>query len=233
MKTLTANLLPLTAPFAGVVINRNMVIGELTSTATPQFVLADISQLWVMVDVRREDANRLARDQEVLFVPDGAREDRNEEAGLYASTLSLLSAGCLPTALSLLPERVEFAVGKVDWISSEVDEKTRTVRVRAVIPNQQHRLRPHTFGNGWITIRSSPAALVVPNTAIQADGPYQFVFVQRDAQTFEPRLVQTGIKDDKFTEILSGVSMGEKVVTTGSYVLKSEMFRDRLGGGDD
>ncbi len=197
---LPANLLPLKAPWDGMVINRNIVEGELASPATPQFTLANLGQLWVMLDVRSEEASRLKEGQEVVFVPDGVQEEKAE--------------------------------GKIDWISSEVDPKTRTVRVRAPVANPDHRLRPHTFGDGRITVRSQPYALAVPNEALQADGPLSLVFVRIDDQTFEWRRVQTGLKDDKYTEILSGLAAGELVVTTGSFVLKTELFKDRLGGDD-
>jgi len=58
-----------------------------------------------------------------------------------------------------------------------------------------------------------------------------FVHVER-YQVFEPRLVRTGLHNDVFTEILSGVNPGEQVVTTGSHVLKTELFKDRLGKDD-
>lgn len=215
LETLTANLLPLKAPFDGEVISRNIVIGEIASPSTPQFALADVSRLWVMLDVRSEEAGRLSLGQEVVFAPDGAPE---EKVAVAPSTSGV--------------ERGEGTRVQVDWISPEVDEKTRTVRVRATVPNSHHQLRPHTFGTGRIIVRSHPDSLVVPNESLQADGPYQLVFVRIDDQTFEPRLVQVGVKDEKYTEILSGLTAGELVVTTGSFVLKTELFKDRLGGDD-
>lgn len=69
---LSSNLLPMYAPFDGVVVTRDIVNGEVVSPAKPQFVLADLRQLWIMLHVRMEDAHRLARDQEVFFRLDGA-----------------------------------------------------------------------------------------------------------------------------------------------------------------
>jgi len=232
-ETLTANLLPLKAPWDGEVISRNIVVGEIATSSVPQFTLADVRQLWVMLDVRGEEAAQLALKQEVVFVPDGARDEKPEKPAPSSPGLAMLGGGLMPTVLGLRAENGSSAVGKIDWISPEVDEKTRTVRVRAVVPNPLRRLRPHTFGTGRITVRSHPDTLVVPSDAIQTDGPFQMVFVWIDDQTFESRLVQTGMKDDEYTEIVSGVSLGEKVVTTGSFILKTELFKDRLGGGDD
>lgn len=73
--TLTSNLLPMYAPFDGVVINRDIVIGEVVSPSTPQFVLADLRHLWILLHVRLEDAHKLKEDQEVIFHLDGADRD--------------------------------------------------------------------------------------------------------------------------------------------------------------
>jgi membrane fusion protein, heavy metal efflux system len=229
--TLTANLLPLRAPFDGEVISHDIVIGEIATTTTPQFVLADVRRLWVILEIRREDAARLAVGQEVAFLPDGAREDATAEPCLALSTLGLLSGeqGSLLAALSALPNRDEMARGRLSWISLEVDEKTRTVKARAEVSNPQRRLRPHTFGNGRILVRRQSDAIAVPTEAIQTDGPNQLVFVKISEQEFQPRLVQTGVRDENFTEILSGVLPDEIVVATGSHVLKTELFKDRLG----
>jgi len=200
--TVTANLLPLRTPFDGTVIGRNIVTGELASVGQPQFVVADVSRLWVLLDVRREDAGQLALGQEVTFVPDGQMENG------------------------------EVAQGRLAWISPEVDEKTRTVRVRAEAINPQGRLRPNTFGNGRVLVRQRPNALTVPAEAVQTDGPSSLVFVRISDQVFEPRLVELGLRDDKGIEIVSGVQPGELVVTTGSHVLKTELFKGRIAEGD-
>jgi cobalt-zinc-cadmium efflux system membrane fusion protein len=73
--TLTNNLLPMYAPFDGAVVKRDIVIGEIVNPSTPQFVLADLRRLWIMMNVRLEDAGKLKRDQEVAFHLDGANED--------------------------------------------------------------------------------------------------------------------------------------------------------------
>src|SRR5262249_48882806 len=67
---LPANLLPFRAPFAGVVLKRDITVGELASTTQPQFVLADTSRLWLLLDVRQEDAPRVRAKQLVQFTAD-------------------------------------------------------------------------------------------------------------------------------------------------------------------
>lgn len=196
----SSNLIPLVTPFNGVIVGRDIVTGEVVGTTQPQFTIADISHMWVLLDVRMEDTADLAIGQEITFRPEGMSS--------------------------------EAAHGKVSWISTEVDEKTRTVRVRAEIENSFGRFRAHTFGTGQILVRSIPNAVVVPDDAIQADEKCRMVFVRQGDAQFVTRLIQLGIRQDGFTQILSGVAPGEEVATIGSHALKSQINKDRIGEGD-
>jgi cobalt-zinc-cadmium efflux system membrane fusion protein len=132
------------------------------------------------------------------------------------------------------------ARGKVAWISTAVDEKTRTVKVRADLANADGQLRAGTFGPGRIVLREEPNAVVVPNEAVQSegDGNCQVVFV-RDKnflkegapKVFHVRTVRVGGKNDQNTEIIAGVLPGELVATKGSGGLRSELLKNNLGAG--
>lgn len=214
----TANLIPLVAPFDGVVVGREAVVGEMVEASVPQFVVADVSRMWILLEVRKEDAGRLAIGQQMLF-----------------STVGL-------------QDEVE---SKVTWISTEVDEKTRTVQVRAEVLNPQVRegatgydgqrlLRANSFGSGRLRVRDVPLAVVVPSNAVQWDDDGHLVFVPRaDGVSFEPRKVRPGVTREGVTEIQAGLAVGEVVVTKGSHLLKSERSRLRLaensqaGAGND
>jgi membrane fusion protein, heavy metal efflux system len=65
--TLTSNLLPMYAPFDSIVIKREIVIGEMVNPTTPQFILADVSRLSIMLYVHLEDSGKVAVGQEVTF----------------------------------------------------------------------------------------------------------------------------------------------------------------------
>ncbi len=194
-----ADLLPMYAPFDGLVIHHEAVLGEVVSTTQPQFTVADVSTLMVLLNLRVEDANRVAKGQEVAFRPDGEKEE---------------------------------ARGPLDWVSAEVDEKTRTVRARATVPNPKGRLRPRTFGTGRVLVQPIPKAVAVPDAAIQWEAGKALVFVRQSATEFLPKVVTLGVKQDGYTQVLEGVGPGDEVVTTGSHVLRSEMLKDRIGGED-
>ena len=198
--TLTSNLLPMYAPFDSMVIKRDIVIGEVVNPTTPQFVLADLSRLWIMLHVRLEDVGKLSDGQEVLFHLNGANED-------------------VPLA-------------KINWISAEVDEKTRTVSVRADVDNPKGRLRPNTFGDARILVREHKR-LTVPNGALQFDGSAHVVFARGATDTeFQPLRVELGPRHPDFTVVLSGVKAGQKIAISGTHVLLSEMQKERIGDDD-
>jgi cobalt-zinc-cadmium efflux system membrane fusion protein len=194
----TANLLPLTAPFDGVIVSARKAKGEAVGPAEPQIVLADLRKLRLMLNVRPADVGGLRVGQDVFFTAAGVD-------------------GEVP--------------GKLAWISPEVDEKTRVVLARVEVANPDGKLRPRTFGAARVVTESKSSALTVPDDAIQADEGFQYVFVQGDEETvFYARRVKLGGRQNGFTEIVEGVAAGERVVTKGSHALKSELFKDRIGG---
>ena len=121
--------------------------------------------------------------------------------------------------------------GRVTWISTAADERTRTVKVRADVENPGGRLRANTFGTGRIIVRESPKATAVPTAAIHWEGCCHVVFVRLTEEIFQTRKVQLGARRPPFTEVLAGVLPGELVATVGSHVLKSDLLKSKLGAG--
>lgn len=194
------NLLPMYAPFDGMVMKRDIVIGEMVTPATPQFHLADLRRLWICMHVRLEDAKRLRERQEVAFHLDGSNEDA-------------------PPAT-------------ISWISADVDEKTRTVAIRAIVDNSQGRLRPNAFGDARILVGQQKRS-IVPNDALQFDGTSYVVFVCGESPTeFQPRRVQLGPRHKDFSVVLSGIEAGQTIAISGCHVLLSEMLKERIAGED-
>ncbi|HEV3122344.1 MAG TPA: efflux RND transporter periplasmic adaptor subunit [Isosphaeraceae bacterium] len=124
--------------------------------------------------------------------------------------------------------------GKVTWMGTEVNTLTRTTRVRAELPNPEGRLRANQFGSATIRVGAPHDAIVVPRRAVQnADGA-ALVFVAQSDGSFRPQRVLTVPSvSDSLLEVTWGLKPGERVVTTRSYTLKAELFRDRLGAADN
>ena len=128
--------------------------------------------------------------------------------------------------------------GKISWISTEADPKTRTIKVRANLTDPNGGRKANTFGSGRVILREEPEVVSVPNESVQSEGCCQIVFV-RDKDFLKPdapkvfhvRKVRVGARDDKKTEISAGILPGELVVTKGSGLILTELMRGSLGEG--
>lgn len=198
-KLTTANLLPITAPFDGVVVERKIVAGETVDPTKPLFAIADTSRLWVTMDLAVDNVSRVKVGQEVVFRADVARDQQVR--------------------------------GKVTWVSSAVDDETRTFRVRADVENEGRQLLARTFGAAQVLIRENPNAIAIPNDAIQWEGCCYVAFVRLSDTIFQTRKLRIGAEFNGYTEVLVGVLPGEVVATVGSNVLKSEILKANLGAG--
>ena len=206
----SANLFPLIAPFDGVVTRQDVVPGEVVSpNEKAPTEVADVNTMWVKLSVRIEDAAKLDLGQEVEFTSRG------------------------------LPEPVR---GTVTWVSTKIDERTRTIQARCPVDNPVvgrpghpgddglRLLRANLFGAARIRVARHPDSVVVPDAAVQRmPDKTTLVFVALpDGITFEARTVRLGLTRAGRTQLLAGVSPGERVVARGSYVLKSELMKDSL-----
>ena len=111
------------------------------------------------------------------------------------------------------------------FIGDTLAPKTRRVTIRCRVPNVQGKLKPQmyttlSFGEG-----EPRTTLAVSSQAIQELNGKTVVFIAADAEKFLPREVRLGPETEGWVEILSGVSLGEKIVTTGSFLLKSELSK--------
>ncbi len=114
--------------------------------------------------------------------------------------------------------------GTVDWISATLDPTTRTARVRAIVPNPTHELKPEMFATVSIRVPGT-TALTVPRSAILHFGETTMVFVQLPLAPdgrlrFERRPVNVDedIAGD-FLPVLRGLRDGEQVVVSGAMLL--------------
>ncbi|MBU6400695.1 MAG: efflux RND transporter periplasmic adaptor subunit [Verrucomicrobia bacterium] len=144
------------------------------------------------------------------------------QAEIYEQDLPYLKLGQEATVtLAYLPDR-EFR-GRVTYIYPYLDEKTRTVRVRMEFHNPGYFLKPGMFAAVQIVSELEPAALLLPNMAVLRSGERNTVFVALAGGKFEPRTVVLGpqAEGDRF-QVLSGLKEGERVVTSGQFMLDSE-----------
>ncbi len=120
--------------------------------------------------------------------------------------------------------------GTVTYVGAVIDPATRTIMVRAELPNSDRRLRPHMFVDATLLVPEQPA-LTIPRKAVQQVGERTVVFLPRGPSRFEVRDVRLGAVSEPYVEVKEGLAAGDKVVTEGSYMLKSEILRDQMPTG--
>ncbi len=120
--------------------------------------------------------------------------------------------------------------GKVTYIYPQLDNATRTLKVRIEVPNPGFALKPDMYANVGLKIDYGQR-VVVPQEAVMDSGAEQQVFVARDGGYFEPRRVELGAKVDNDVIVLSGLKAGEIVVTSANFLIDSESKLKSATGG--
>jgi RND family efflux transporter MFP subunit len=121
--------------------------------------------------------------------------------------------------LEALPGRVFNA--RIDYLQPEVDPMTRTLKVRLNMENPGVLLKPDMYADVDFLV-TIPSKLTVPADAVLNAGERKTVFVDRGNGYFEPRQVKTGEREGDRIQILSGLSAGERIVTSGNFLIDSE-----------
>lgn len=144
------------------------------------------------------------------------------QAQVYEQDLDYVKLGQEATVtLSYLPDR-EFR-GRVTYIYPNVDEKTRTARVRMEFHNPGYFLKPGMFATVQVLSELAPSVILAPDMAILRSGERNTVFVALEGGKFEPRTVTLGPQAENDTyQVLSGLTEGERIVTSGQFLLDSE-----------
>ncbi|TAJ32401.1 MAG: efflux RND transporter periplasmic adaptor subunit, partial [Nitrospirae bacterium] len=111
--------------------------------------------------------------------------------------------------------------GRVSYIYPYLNKEARTVKVRLELPNPGILLKPEMYGEVQIKVRRG-TNLAIPEQAVLDSGTRQLVFVVRGEGLFEPRTVKLGPKIGAYYEVREGVAQGERVVTSGNFLIDSE-----------
>ena len=114
--------------------------------------------------------------------------------------------------------------GVLSYVSPILDSTTKTLEVRADIPNKDLKIKPNMYAEMFVNT-GMVNVLAIPNDAVEKYGDYYFAYVKIAPHTYEERKVQIGKKNDKYSEIVSGIKAGEEVVTKGSFELLGESIK--------
>ena len=113
-------------------------------------------------------------------------------------------------------------VGKVTAILPQVDPATRTLRARIELANPGLVLKPGMFVRVGVHLADAGQVLLVPQEAVIATGKRNVVIVANDNGRFEPREVALGRATGSDVEVTAGVAEGQRVVTSGQFLIDSE-----------
>jgi len=113
--------------------------------------------------------------------------------------------------------------GKIVTIGPNIDPNTRRVFVRSEIADPDYDLRAGMFATFVITLAPPKKALAVPQDAVIREGDGSMtVWTTKDGHTFLQRVIKTGLLSDGFTEVLEGLSAGERIATGGSLFIANQ-----------
>jgi RND family efflux transporter MFP subunit len=199
------SLLPLRAPASGTVTERRVNAGAGIEAGQALFTIANLSTVWVIANVPEAQVGLIR-----VGTPAEVRS-----AALGESSLS----------------------GHVSYIDPQLNEETRTARVRIETTNPGDRLKAGMFvevGFQAVSGEGAGEELVVKSEAVQRISDRTVVFVPKTDEpgAFEVRDVEVGGETDGYRRVLSGLEAGERVVTKGSFTLKTQMQKGEMGDHD-
>ena len=121
----------------------------------------------------------------------------------------------------------------ITFIDPNLNEMTRTAKVRVVLPNHDHTLRHKQ--TAYATVRLEiPDVLLAPRSAVLQHGAEPIVFLEQKDRAYLARRVSLGRVGDDTVEILAGLHEGDRVVTEGGLLLdgQAQLARAAITGDD-
>jgi Cu(I)/Ag(I) efflux system membrane fusion protein len=180
------------SPATGDIIEKKVIEGQRVAAGDELFRIADHARVWVVAEVAEADIAEIA-----VGVP------------------ATVTFRALPNA----PRE-----GTVSFIYPEMMKpETRTVSVRIELPNPDGKIKTGMYADVVFRAGEGDApATAVPDSAVIDSGTRQVVLVAKGEGRFEPREVKLGRRGGGYTEITSGLQLGEEVVTSATFLIDAE-----------
>ena len=191
------SLVEIRAPFSGTIEESVYGVSERLKQGDRQFILADTSRLWVSADLREADWKAL---------------------GIKPDTPLVVESPALPG---------EKFKARVYYVGREVSPVSNAVPLVASLDNPDGRLRPGLFVRVAIPLEEQSEVLAVPEQAVMEHERRRFVFIEEGPGKYRRADIKTGRESEGWVEIRSGLKAGDRVVTEGAFILKSELLLER------
>jgi cobalt-zinc-cadmium efflux system membrane fusion protein len=199
----TANLIPVRAPYDGVVVASEVVAGEVVAEADALFTVADPRRLWLILSVRQEDAKYVKPGQPVKFQPDDGGDE-------------------VTGAVSWISPAVDEQTRTLD-VRVSIDNSAGTLRDKTFGAGRiVIREEPSAVVVPLEAVQATTDSLYVfvrDKNFLKPNAP----------KVFHVRQVRVGARNEEFAEILAGVLPGEIVATRGSAVILAQLLRGSMG----
>lgn len=189
---------PVTAPFAGIVLERLVTQGTAVNPGTQLFVISDLSTVWVLAEL-----------------------DEAHVSGAQIGRPASVRVAAYPT---------EVFQGKVTYVGESVNPKTRRITIRCEVPNPDGRLKPEMYATVQVGESAPREVVAIPASAVQTLSGQPSVFIAEADGRFRARAVELGAERDGLIDVKRGVQQGERVVSAGAFILKSELLKASDGG---
>lgn len=194
---------PLIAPFAGTVVEQHIAIGELVEPNETPYTIADLSTVWVLLDVFEKDLAHVRIGSEVRVAVDAYPGE------MFRGTVAYLS--------NLLDPSTRTAQARV-----EIDNRDGRLRPGMFA----------TATITMASAGTGPGSLIVPRDAVQQIRGRAVAFVEEQPGTYRMRELGLGKDSGPEVEVLAGLTEGERVVTEGAFYLKSTLLKEEMGEHD-
>lgn len=198
-QTHSVTAFPILSPFGGTVVEKHIVVGEMTDPSARLFTVADLKVLWIILDIYEKDLAKIDLGQEVN-ISVTAYPDK-----YFQGQIAYIS--------DVMDERTRTIKVRV-----EIDNRERKLKP-GMFATARISMGEEKNGTERLTISRS---------AIETYKNKKVVFVSLGDSAFQMREVQVGEEFDAQVEVLGGLKEGEEVVTRGSFYLKSELLKEKI-----
>lgn len=203
--SMTMNLIPLIAPQDGMIVEMDVVAGEVVRPERSLLTLANLNPMWLTLHVKQEDADRLSLGQKVKFRADGGARDVEGQMSFISPSVDEATRTIKVRAVldnpKLSLKANSFGTG---WIILREEPKAVTVPIDALQSDGDCQI---------VFVRDKS-------------------FLSKDGfQVFHARQVRVGARNETHVELLAGVLPGEVVATKGSASMRAELLKSAFGEG--